>query len=70
MNAPPPSAPPNAQRFARERFHRLAALVIILAGLAAYANSLSDAFVFDDIDQIVSTPRSASSGRPGSSSCR
>ncbi len=56
MNAPPPSALPNAQRFARERFHRLAALVIILAGLAAYANSLSDAFVFDDIDQIVSNP--------------
>jgi tetratricopeptide (TPR) repeat protein len=28
--------------------------LIILAGLAAYANSLSDAFVFDDIDAIVS----------------
>jgi tetratricopeptide (TPR) repeat protein len=40
----------------RERFSRLAALIIILAGLAAYANSLSNAFVFDDIDSIVSNP--------------
>jgi tetratricopeptide (TPR) repeat protein len=56
MNAPLPSALPNAQRVSRERFHRLAVLLIILAGLAAYANSLSDAFVFDDIDQIVSNP--------------
>ena len=56
MNAPPASALPNAPRISRERFSRLAVLIIILAGLAAYANSLSDAFVFDDIDSIVSNP--------------
>lgn len=56
MNPPPASALPNAPRVARERFHRLAVLIIILAGLAVYANSLSDAFVFDNIDEIVSNP--------------
>jgi tetratricopeptide (TPR) repeat protein len=56
MNAPLASALPNVPRVSRERFDRLAVLIIILAGLAAYANSLSDAFVFDDIDSIVSNP--------------
>jgi tetratricopeptide (TPR) repeat protein len=54
MNAPPASALANEQSLSRERFSRLAAWLIILAGLAAYANSFSDAFVFDDIDAIVS----------------
>ena len=54
MNAPLPSALPNDSSVSSERFARLAVLIIILAGLAAYANSFSDAFVFDDIDSIVS----------------
>jgi tetratricopeptide (TPR) repeat protein len=54
MNAPLPSALPNDPSVSRERFSRLAVWLIILAGLAAYANSFSDAFVFDDIDSIVS----------------
>ena len=54
MNAPPACALPNASRTSGERFSRLAVLIIVLAGLAAYANSLSDAFVLDDIDSIVS----------------
>src|SRR5208283_5733313 len=56
MNAPLSCALPNAPRVSRERFSRLAVPLIILAGLAAYANSFSDAFVFDDIDSIVSNP--------------
>ena len=56
MNAPPANALPNAPKVSRERFSRIAVLLIILAGLAAYANSFSDAFVFDDIDSIVSNP--------------
>jgi tetratricopeptide (TPR) repeat protein len=54
MNAPLANALHGAPQISRERFSRLAALIIILAGLAAYANTLSNAFVFDDIDSIVS----------------
>jgi tetratricopeptide (TPR) repeat protein len=54
MNAPPANALQDAPQISRERLSRLAALIIILAGLAAYANSLSNAFVFDDMDSIVS----------------
>ena len=56
MNALPTNTLPNATRVSRERFSRGAVLIIVLAGLAAYANSFSGAFVFDDIDSIVSNP--------------
>jgi protein O-mannosyl-transferase len=56
MNAPPANALLNAPQVSRERISRLAVMILVLAGLAAYGNSMRDAFVFDDIDSIVGNP--------------
>src|SRR3954463_11534918 len=50
------SPTPPAAHNGRTRFHILAPLVIVLAGAAAYANSLHGPLIFDDYRSIIDNP--------------